>query len=347
MNDEVRFEVDGALGVITLDRPRALNALTHGMVQAIAARLDEWEKDDAVERVLVGGAGERAFCAGGDVVAMRQDALTGGSGALEFWRDEYTLNARIARYPKPIVALMDGIVLGGGVGLAGHSSHRVVTEHSRVGMPEVTIGFTPDVGGSWLLSRAPGELGTYLALTATHAGPADAIRVGLADWFVPHRRLEELRETLTRTPADVAIAAVSAQPPRSELEKDRDWIDEVFAVDAVEQIVDAARADDREDVAERMLRQSPTSLVVTLESLRRSKRLPHLEAALEQEYRVAARLLRRPDFAEGIRAQVVDKDRSPKWNPSTLAEVDRAEVDSFFEPLPDGDLILPPPPAMP
>jgi enoyl-CoA hydratase len=174
----VRFEVIGKLGVVTLDRPRAINALTHAMVLEIAARLDEWESDPEIARVLLEGAGDRGFCAGGDVVAVREDALAGGTASIDFWRDEYTLNARIARYPKPIVAFMDGLVLGGGVGLGAHARHRVVTEDSRVGMPETTIGFVPDVGGTWLLSHAPGELGTVLALTAEPVDAADAILVG-------------------------------------------------------------------------------------------------------------------------------------------------------------------------
>ncbi|MGX5679833.1 enoyl-CoA hydratase/isomerase family protein [Schumannella luteola] len=341
----VRFEVDGALGIVTLDRPRALNALTHDMVRSIAAQLDEWEADADVRRVLLEGAGERAFCAGGDVVALREDALAGGTAALDFWRDEYTLNARIARYPKPIIAIMDGIVLGGGVGLAGHSSHRVVTETSSVGMPETTIGFVLDVGGTWLLSRLAGEVGTWLALTATPVGPADAIAAGLADWFVPQRRIPELRAALTTDGPDEAIASVSAIPPRTSLEKDREWIDEAFAHDDVAEIVDALRAADRTDTVEALLRGSPTSLVLTLESLRRSARLPDLESALQQEFRVSSRVLRLADFAEGIRAQLVDKDRAPRWDPPTVGAVDRASIDGFFEPLPEGDLELPPPPA--
>ncbi|MDO7883329.1 enoyl-CoA hydratase/isomerase family protein [Salinibacterium soli] len=341
----VRFEVDGAVGIVTLDRPRALNALTHDMVRAIAANLDEWEHDADVLRVLIEGAGDRAFCAGGDVVELRRDALAGGSAALDFWRDEYTLNARIARYPKPVVSIMDGLALGGGVGLAGHSSHRVVTERASVGMPETTIGFVPDVGGTWLLSRLPGEVGTWLALTSTAVGPADAITAGLADWFVPQRRIPELRAALATAGPDETIASVSAIPPRTALDKDREWIDSAFAYDDVAEIVDALRAADRTEPLEALLQRSPTSLVLTLESLRRSKRLPDVESALQQEYRVAARVLRTPDFAEGIRAQLVDKDRAPQWDPPTIGAVDRAQVESFFEPLPEGDLELPPPPA--
>lgn len=341
----VRFEVTGALGIVTLDRPRALNALTHDMVLAIAERLDVWADDAAVERVLLEGAGDRAFCAGGDVVAVRADALAGGTASRDFWRDEYTLNARIARYPKPIIALMDGLVLGGGVGLAGHASHRVVTENAKVGMPETTIGFVPDVGGTWLLARAPGELGTLLALTAVPVGPGDAIQLGLADWFVPRTRLAELRAALAETSPEAAIASVSSEPPRAELAKDREWIDECFAADDVAGIVDALRTADRADTLEALSAQSPSALVLTLASLRRARTLPTLEAALEQEFRVSMHCLALPDLVEGIRAQLVDKDRSPRWDPARLEDVDRDALDRFFDPLPEGELRLPPAPA--
>lgn len=341
----VRFEVIGKLGVVTLDRPRAINALTHAMVLEIAARLDEWESDPEIARVLLEGAGDRGFCAGGDVVAVREDALAGGTASIDFWRDEYTLNARIARYPKPIVAFMDGLVLGGGVGLGAHARHRVVTEDSRVGMPETTIGFVPDVGGTWLLSHAPGELGTVLALTAEPVDAADAILVGLADDLVPRRRLPELRAALARDGALESIASVSASAGRSSLEKDREWIDECFGHDDVGEIVASLRAAGHDEMADTIESRSPTALVLTLESLRRSAVAADLESALVQEFRVSTRCLQLPDLAEGIRAQLVDKDRSPRWNPATIAEVDRAAILAFFEPLGEGELDLPAPPA--
>lgn len=341
----IRLERRGGLAVVVLDRPRALNALTHTMVRAIAAALDVWEVDPGVATVLLTGAGERGFCAGGDVVAIHADAVSGGTGALEFWRDEYTLNARIARFPKPVVALMRGLVLGGGVGLAGHARHRVVTDDSAVGMPETIIGFVPDVGGTWLLSHAPGELGTFLALTGRPTDAAGAIIAGLADVFVPASSLDRLVEDLSSddpaTADPVAAVARHAEAPAgSALAHDRAWIDRCFAADRVPDILADLRAEGRDTVADAIESRSPTALAVTLAALRRARGMPDLEDALVQEFRVASRFLRVPDLAEGIRAQLIDKDRAPRWNPATFAEVDPTFVEAFFAPLPD-ELRLP------
>lgn len=336
----VRVEVHGRVGVVTLDRPRALNALTHPMVRSIAAALDAWESDDGVSTVLLTGAGDRGFCAGGDVVAVHRDAVSGGTGALDFWRDEYTLNARIARYPKPIVALMTGLTLGGGVGLAGHARHRVVTDSSSVGMPETTIGFVPDVGGTWLLAHAPGETGTLLALTAAPTDAAGAVYAGLADTYVPEARLDELREALTVEAPEHALARLSEPAPVSPLADDREWIDACFAHDDVPSILGALRSAAQGDLADRIAAKSPSALWLTLASLRRARKLPSLEAALVQEFRVSTRCLSMPDLAEGIRAQLIDKDRSPRWTPPTFDALDASALERFFDPLPD-DLVLP------
>ena len=319
---EVLFERRGSLARIALNRPRAINALTHGMVVAIAAKLAEWATDDSVERVVLTGAGERGLCAGGDIVSLYRDATDGDGAASEaFWRDEYALDAHIARYPKPFVSIMDGVTLGGGVGLAAHASHRVVTERSKVGMPETTIGFVPDVGGTWLLSRMPGELGTYLALSATPVGPGDAIALGLADYFVPSSLLPDLLES-----GDPV--AFAQEPPSPVLLLEQGWIDAGFEGSDLATIL--TRVEGRE-VAEVIAAKSPTALTVTLESLRRSRELPDLPAALAQEFRVSMHALTTPDFAEGIRAQVIDKDRNPRWNPARVQDV--TNVDEFFAPL--------------
>ncbi|MBX3098971.1 MAG: enoyl-CoA hydratase/isomerase family protein [Salinibacterium sp.] len=332
-DDEVRFECRGALGHIVLNRPRAINALTHGMVVAIRSMLDKWATDDSVERVVLSGAGDRGLCAGGDIVSLYRDATTGdGSSAEAFWRDEYALDAHIADYPKPFIAIMDGVTLGGGVGLAAHASHRVVTERSKVGMPETTIGFVPDVGGTWLLSRMPGELGTYLALSATSVGPGDAITLGLADYFVPSSRLPELLDALSRVePVETSDVLHSfAQPPPPTQLSNLDRIDAAFAGSDLATILARVVVVDVE-VAELIAAKSPTALAVTLQSLRRARELPDLRAALAQEFRVSMRALRTPDFAEGIRAQVIDKDRNPHWNPARVQDV--TDVDGFFAPL--------------
>ncbi|WP_405982941.1 enoyl-CoA hydratase/isomerase family protein [Streptomyces sp. NBC_00158] len=336
-DDTVLIETDGCTGLITLNRPRALNALTHSMVLRIGEALTAWEHDPAVSQVLLRGAGDRGLCAGGDIRAIHADAKAGTTGSLDFWRDEYRLNARIARYPKPYVALMDGIVMGGGVGLSAHGGVRVVTERSKVAMPETGIGFVPDVGGTYLLSRAPGELGTHLALTGTAVGAGDALLCGLADHYLPSDWLEEFTRELTLAPvAEVLPEFRGATAPEAPLAAEREWIDHCYAADTVEEIhkrlLGAGPAAARE-ASQLLHAKSPTSLKVTLAALRRARELDSLERVLEQEYRVSAAALSTPDLVEGIRAQVIDKDRRPRWSPAALFQVRQASVDRHFAPL--------------
>ncbi|MFH9010954.1 enoyl-CoA hydratase/isomerase family protein [Streptomyces sp. NPDC017943] len=342
--EPVLFHTTGHAGRITLNRPRALNALTHTMVRRIDEALTAWERDPAVQTVVITGAGERGLCAGGDIRAIHDDARDGdGSASAAFWRDEYRLNARIARYPKPYVAVMDGIVMGGGVGVSAHGNVRVVTDRSRVAMPETGIGFVPDVGGTRLLALAPGELGTHLALTGTQIGAADALLCGLADHYVPSDSLPDLLDALTGLPAAEAVAGVARTPPQGVLAASRDWIDACYAADRVEEIVRRLLAHGdpaAKETAETVLSKSPTALKVTLASLRRARRLGTLERVLDQEYRVSCAALTMPDLVEGIRAQVVDKDRRPSWSPRTLAEVGDADVERFFAPLGERELGL-------
>ncbi|MFK4296464.1 enoyl-CoA hydratase [Arthrobacter sp. GAS37] len=338
---EVLFEKRGHLGVITLNRPRAVNALTAGMVHAMLEQLTAWADDDAVKTVLVHGAGDRGLCAGGDIVAIYDDILRHGGRTADFWAAEYRLNSLIARYPKPYVAFMDGLVLGGGVGISAHGSVRVVTERTRTGMPETTIGFVPDVGGTFLLSRSPGESGTHAALTGAHLSGADALFLGLADHFVPSESLPELAEALESSTAEAAVGRFVQEPPASALSGQREWIDDAYASDDAEEIVAGLRAAGGEAAAAAVTIEvkSPTAVKVTLESLRRVRGLS-LEEALEQEYRVGVRCLAGPDFREGIRAQVVDKDRNPQWKPASLAEVSPAAVEGFFASLGERELKL-------
>lgn len=356
----IRTETRASLGVITLDRPEALNALTHQMVHDMADALRAFATDDAVERVLITGAGERApgaesrwqqaLCAGGDVVTLHTDVqTTRGQGAARFWRDEYTLNAAIARFPKPVVALQHGIVLGGGVGISGHASHRIATDSTRIGFPEVTIGFVPDVGATWLLTRrgraGSSELGTRAALTGDHFGAADAIALGLADAYVPAERLDELVTLLETRHPDDAVAQLATAPPAGTLEAARPLIDQAFAGDDPQVILERLRAagDEGTALATTIERRSPFAVAVTLAALRRARGLSSLEQALAQEYRVSRHTSLAPDFSEGIRAQLIDKDRSPKWTPSSLAGVTPAMVEACFAPVPGGDLELPRP----
>lgn len=337
---DVLFEVRGGLAHITLNRPRAINALTHEMIDAIGGALDAWALDDSISTILLTGSGARGLCAGGDVTQLHARVADDDvAAAVSFLRDEYRVDNLIARYPKPFVAIMNGFVLGGGIGLSGHASHRVVTDDSALGMPEVSIGLTPDVGGSWLLSRAPQERGTYLALTARTASAADAIELGLADAFVPGDRLPSLITSLEELPADEAIAAVCAEPPRGarasdDLASNTSWIEPAFAHDTVGEILDALAASPDPEAAETAAligTKSPTAVAVTLESLRRARDLPSLEACFDQELRIMAHALAHPDFREGVRAQVIDKDRTPHWAPATFEEVSPSTVASFFE----------------
>lgn len=334
---------DGRLGHIVLNRPRALNALTHDMVNVIGATLAEWAMDATVQVVLISGSGDRGLCAGGDIVAIYRDAETGGRATEAFWADEYPVNALIARYPKPVIAVMDGVVLGGGVGISAHARIRLVTERTKIGMPEAAIGFVPDVGGTFLFSRAPGELGTHLALTSDTMTGADAMALGLADRYLPSSAIATLVRRLATDHVQQVLAEVTEPAPPAPLLQQRAWIDRCYAGDRVEVVLDrldAAAEPGAADAARRIRANSPTAVKVALASVRRARSLPDLEAALRQEYRVSLHSLARPDFREGIRAMVIDKDRAPRWTPATLAEVSDAEVDSHFGDLGPRELQL-------
>lgn len=326
------------MGWITLDRPEAINALDLGMIRAIATALDDWQDDSEVQRVVIDGAGDRGLCAGGDVRALAAAAASDGIEVADtFFREEYRLNARIAEYPLPVIAIADGITMGGGIGLAGHAAVRIVTERSRLAMPETRIGFTPDVGGSALLARAPGRLGEYLGLTGSSMGAADAVYAGFADYLVPSDRLPSLYEALeTRAdPGTVAelVMLFDETPDPAPLAARREWIDEAFSAPDVASVLDrlAQHDDDAARETARALGElAPTSLAVTLESVRRARTEPGLRRALAREHTVGMWLVERPDFAEGIRAQLVDKDRSPRWRPPSLADVSPGDVAAAF-----------------
>ena len=332
-SDEVLTRVDGRVGFITLNRPRAINSLTHSMVTAMDAVLQAWADDDTVDAVVVTGAGERGLCAGGDVVALYHSARAGGAQARAFFFDEYRLNARIGSYPKPYVAVMDGIVMGGGVGISGHGSVRVATETCKIAMPEVGIGFIPDVGGTYLLSRAPGGLGLHAALTGAPFGAGDAIAMGFADHHVPHADLEAFIAALAADGVQAALAAFSREAPPSLLTAQRDWIDPCYAGESLADVMTALR-DHGEgpaaDAADLIATRSPVACAVTLAAVRRAATMKSLEDVLVQEYRVSCASLRSHDFVEGIRAQLVDKDRNPQWSPSSIAEVTDDDVAQYF-----------------
>lgn len=342
----IRIHRRGPVAHLELNRPKSINALDHEMSLTMEHALRDWEDDDSVGVVVVTGAGERGLCAGGDIVAIHRDAaeLSDGehddhdaaaSPSGQFWRDEYRLNNYIGGYRKPYVAIMDGIVMGGGVGISAHGNVRIVTDRTRLAMPEVGIGFVPDVGGTHLLARVPDQFGTYLALTAAPIGGAEAIALGLADYYIPAERLDDFLIALSDRDIAEVIADFAARPPVAELLAQRELIAQAFAADDVDEIVERCRAFGSEfaaTTAERIAVKSPVACKVALRSLREAESTASLADSLRREYRVSLRALFHPDLAEGIRAQVIDKDRSPKWQ--SAASIGDEVVGAFFEPLP-------------
>ena len=342
---------EGTAGVIRLNRPKTINAVTLEMFRDIDKALDEFESDPAVGLILLEGAGDRGLCAGGDIRALYDSARAGGDLGKILWREEYILNARIAAFGKPYVALMDGIVMGGGVGLAAHASHRVVTERTRLAMPEVGIGFFPDVGGTWLLSRSPGEIGTYFGLTGQTMNGADAVYAGFADVVVASDRLPALREALTKAPEKATaqdvraiidgfampneVAPTAAQQP---------LIDALFGHDSIEEIVTALAhhtSEFAQAVLGTILEKSPTGLKLTLKLLRMARESMSLEECLAREYRAALEIFVSHDFPEGIRAAVIDKDRNPQWRPARIEDVTPEIIARYFVPRGADELTFP------
>lgn len=337
-SDEILTRVDNGVGFVTLNRPEAINSLNQRMVNALSAVLTRWERDDAIHTVVLSGAGDRGLCAGGDLVPLYHSMRKDGVEARRFWRDEYLLNGQIGRFAKPYVALMDGIVMGGGVGVSAHGSVRVVTDTSKVAMPEVGIGFIPEVGQMYLLSRAPGALGLHAALTGASFTGADAIAMGFADHYVPHSELDTFTRAIVADGVDSALAHHAIEPTPSELAAQREWIDECYAKDSVVDIVAALRGHDAgpaQDAANLIASRSPIAVSVAFEAMRRAAKMETLEDVLTQDYRMSSASSRSHDFVEGIRAQIIDKDRNPKWSPASLAEVTVADVAAYFAPVDD------------
>lgn len=342
-SDEVLIRREGRAGRITMNRPKALNALTHGMVGRIWEALLAWRDDPAVELILLDGAGERALCAGGDVRSLYDSRHQGSAYARSFWREEYRLNALIGRYPKPYVAIQDGIVMGGGIGLSGHARHRIVTERSKLAMPETGIGLIPDVGGTWLLAHAPGQTGLYLGLTGETMGAADAIYAGFSDAFVPAPELDALRGRLIDAKggavADV-IAAFAIDPGPSALQDRRADIDRAFSgatLEAIVGLLSATPGEWAQELLATLAQKSPKSLKLTLAAIRNAQALGSLEEALNVEYRLTVRVFEDGEFPEGVRALIIDKDRKPNWSPARLEEVTPELVARYLARLPEGE----------
>ena len=331
---------EGSAGIIRLNRPKAINAVTLEMFHDIDKALDAFEADPAVAVIVLEGAGERGLCAGGDIRALWESSKVKGDLGKILWRDEYILNARIKKFPKPYVAFMDGIVMGGGVGLSAHSAHRVVTEKTKLAMPEVGLGFFPDVGGTWLLSHSPGEIGTYFGLTGQTMNGPDAIHAGFADAVVPSAKLAALREALTKvrpgaTSAEVKalIAGFATGETAGPVAAMEGKIDGWFAHDRMEDIIAALQRDGSElalSTLKTLSEKSPRGMVVTLKLLRLARTSRSLEECLVREYRAALEVFASDDFREGVRAAVIDKDRSPKWSPPRIEDVTPAMVAPYF-----------------
>ena len=334
---DIHIRKSGRAGRITLTRPQSLNALTHAMCLAIEAALDQWATDDDVALVVLDGDGDRAFCAGGDIADMYRAAINGDYVfGQRFWQDEYRMNAKIFNFPKPYVAFMHGFTMGGGVGIAGHGSHRVVCENSKISMPECGIGLIPDVGGSLLLSRAPGRLGEYLGTTGTRMGPGDAIHAEFADYFVPQEQWPNLIEHLATTGDYTEIDRVASAVPDSPLANLQDQINAHFAGETIADIYRsmAFAPDDFTASTEKTLsRNSPLSMACTIELIHRIRNVNSIERALGQEYRFTHRAAEHADFLEGIRAAIIDKDHAPKWRHPSVGKLGPSEMHKMLMPL--------------
>jgi enoyl-CoA hydratase len=347
---EILFERRGSAGIVTLNRPQALNAVTLVMVRAMHKQLDVWRDDPAITRVVITGTGGRAFSAGGD---LRQVYDLGMSGrqeeALVYWREEYALNHVIKHYPKPYVALLDGIVMGGGVGVSIHGSHRVAGDRFLFAMPEVAIGFFPDVGATWFLPRLPGELGTYCAVTGERLKAEDGVAGGVATHRVPSSRFPELLDGLCGTAAVDSVLETFAQPPEpGPISTSRPTIDRVFAADTVEAILrnldgnaqdGGPQADWATTSAATIRSRSPTSLKLALAQVRRGRSWT-FEECMRAEFRIVSRVVYKHDFYEGVRALIIAKDNEPHWKPADLAEVSAQDIERYFAPL-EHELQLP------
>lgn len=340
MTDQVHIHTHGKVGHISLNRPKALHALTLDMCHAISAALTTWANDDAVEAVILDHAEGRGFCAGGDINLLRKSALEdGGKTGREFFHDEYQLNHQMMTYAKPIVCFMDGITMGGGVGIAMPAKFRVATENTRFAMPETGIGLFPDVGGGWHLSRLGGRLGQFLALTGARMDGAECLWTGLATHYLPSEMVEEAKARIIANPRRISgiLSEPMGTPPAARIEKNADKIVKHFASDRYEDILASLETDDSDWAAKErdtLGTKSPQTCKVALRQLAESAELTDFANNMRMEYRIASRVLVRPDFAEGVRAVIVDKTNDPKWNPPTPEDVSDDLLDAIFAPLP-------------
>lgn len=338
---EISVRIEGRVGRLTLNRPDALNALTHNMALQIESALLEWQKNSDVSCVMIDAQGDKAFCAGGDVTALyRQGKDSDFDSGQQFWRDEYRLNALIHNYAKPYVAIMDGIAMGGGIGISAHGSHRIVTERSSLAMPECAIGLVPDVGGTLLLSQCPGRIGEYLALTGERFNASDAIFSGFADYLVSSEKLEDLKASLISSGDVKVIDEFVLKPAPSTLANNESAINLAFNGESLAVVMDniaALEADWAVSANKKMSRSSPLSLMMAFDLVRKARLEPGLEKALIREYRFVSRVMEHGDFLEGVRAALIDKDRQPVWKHDSIAAVTKEDLKPFAEVATGGD----------
>lgn len=341
MSTDIHIRIEGRAGRITLNRPDALNAVTHEMCLAIEEALTAWEGDPAVALLVIDGTGERAFSAGGDLMQMYETGTRGDFGyGRRFWADEYRMNRRMFEFPKPVVTFLHGFTMGGGVGVGCHGSHRIVCEDSQIAMPECGIGLVPDVGGSLLLARAPGRVGEYLGVTGTRMGPGCAIFAGFADYYIPRADWPRLIGVLCETGDWDAVDRSALPPPDSPLAAMQADIDDSFAGETLRDILTMLEFRDTDFAREslkKIARNAPLSMACTVELVHRARSRDRIDEALMQEYRFTSRSMEQGDFLEGIRAQIIDKDRTPKWAHAAARDVTLAEVAQMLRPVPAAD----------
>lgn len=337
MADDILIWTEGVAGRITLNRPEALNALSYAMVLEIEKALMSWRDDTRIRCVVIDGAGDRAFCAGGDIDEMYRTGMAGDYAyGQKFWSDEYRLNAMISHYPKPYVALMHGFVMGGGVGVSCHGSHRVVTSSAKIAMPECGIGLVPDVGGTHLLGRAPGYLGEFLGMTGYRMNAADAILAGFADAHIPDEAKSELIEALSDTGDMSFIETFAKEPDASTLVSDLETIDQTFSRRDAASIFEAVEESDHDwaiKALKALKRNDPLSIMCTVNLVRRARLNQTIEDALAAEYGFTSRSMEYGNFLEGIRAAIIDKDGSPQWKHATLDAVPVDLVERMLAPV--------------
>ena len=339
---EVRCRIESGVGRITLNRPRALHALTLGMCEAMIAALQAWKTDAAVKCVLIDHSGERGFCAGGDIRMLAESGAGDGKAARLFFHTEYRLNHLLFVYPKPVVTIMDGVTMGGGVGLAMPSSVRIATERTTFAMPETGIGLFPDVGGGWFLPRLPGRAGLWLAMTGARIKGADCVALGIATHYMPSDRVEAFKAALLAHPDTVAgaLAGFVEDPGHAPIAQHREEIDRLFDGDSVETILDRLQVDGgdwaRAQLAT-LATKSPQTIKVAFRQLAHGAAFTDFADNMAMEYRIGSRVVRMHDFLEGVRAVIVDKDNAPRWSPLTVQEVEDAVLDDIFAPLPSDE----------